>query len=67
MKAQLMNEVNSYERMKTLQGISVPEFIGHYEYVKENDERVGLTLLEYIKSPWLGAIRDLSTNEVKSL
>ena len=53
--------------MKTLRGTSVPEFVGHYEYVKENDERVGLTLLEYIKSPWLGAIRDLSTNEVESL
>ena len=61
------NSRTKYEQMKTLRGTSVPEFVGHYEYVKENNERVGLTLLEYIKSPWLGAIRDLSTNEVESL
>jgi len=67
MKAQLMNEVKSYERMKTLQGISVPEFIGHYEYVKEADERVGLILLEYIKSARLDIIPDLSRTEVDHL
>ena len=67
MKAQLMNEVKSYERMKTLQGTSVPEFIGHYEYIKEDDERVGLILLEYIKSPRLDTVHGLSTNEVESL
>ena len=66
MKAQLTNEVKSYERMKTLQGTSVPQFIGHYEYVKEDDECVGLILLEYINSPRLDTVHGLCTNEVEN-
>lgn len=63
----LANEVKSYERMEKLQGISVPRFFGHYQYIKGNGEYIGLILLEYISIPRLSTIHDLTTNEIEIL
>jgi serine/threonine protein kinase len=67
MEQQCTNEVNSYQRMKTLQGTSVPRFIGRYEYTKEDGGSVGLILLEYISAPLLITAYDLQPNEFEIL
>lgn len=64
---QLSNEVKSYKRMEKLQGISVPRFFGHYQYIKEDGECVDLILLECISVPRLDTFDNLTTNEIESL
>lgn len=48
MKTAHAKKVESYERMKKFQGISVPRFFGDYQHMKENGESVDVILLENV-------------------
>lgn len=65
MKYQHTNEVKSYEKMKHPQGDSIPQYFGDFEYMKDNDECVGLILLEYISLPLIESVHE--PNEVEIL
>lgn len=66
-KWQLTNELESYERMEKLQGISVPRCFGQYVYPKEGGECVNMILLEYISFPLLQTAHGLAANEWEGL
>jgi len=63
MKFQTNNEVIAYERLKDLQGITVPRFIGRYLYGKNEHEHVDVILLEKIDAPCCATLKGLSSTE----
>lgn len=57
------NEMTAYQRLGSLQGKSVPRFLGEFTYHPAGGDAIHLILLEYIHAPPLPPIESLGSEE----